>query len=257
MLLPILRKSRALALAPRSLGTRTLRFRRHLLDLGLGIAEAMDTAQRGGRADWDGALELIRTSLSRCERSERDRIFSGAEPTIWTAGCANLRRRGWSLPRADRSGSKARRTVDPDGEPRSGAREDAGRLCDRLSQGAVGLRPARYPHWLGDMFDPDLRGYWGANRSRSAAETALAVIGRERPESRRHQDFASRRGKEIAMRRRLPDGVKMYTGDDFNYPELIKGDERGFSHALLGIFDPIAPAASAALTALAKETALR
>ena len=54
------------------------------------------------------------------------------------------------------------------------------------------------------------------------------------------------------MRRRLPSGVKMYTGDDFNYPELIKGDASGFSHALLGIFDPIAPAASAALAALAR-----
>jgi hypothetical protein len=56
--------------------------------------------------------------------------------------------------------------------------------------------------------------------------------------------------KEISMRRRLPDGVKMYTGDDFNYPDLIAGDEQGFSHALLGIFDPIAGAAANALSAL-------
>jgi hypothetical protein len=58
---------------------------------------------------------------------------------------------------------------------------------------------------------------------------------------------------EIAMRRRLPDNVKMYTGDDFNYPEMIAGDDEGFSHALLGIFDAIAPAASAALAALTNE----
>ena len=107
-------------------------------------------------------------------------------------------------------------------------------------------------HWLGEMFDPALAGYWGAGSFPPALETALAVI---------HANAARIDGiklsllddrKEVAMRRRLPDGVRMYTGDDFNYPALIEGDDRGHSHALLGIFDPIAPAASAALSALAE-----
>jgi hypothetical protein len=107
-------------------------------------------------------------------------------------------------------------------------------------------------HWLGEMFDPELKGYWGAQEFKETLETALAVI---------HDNEAKIDGikislldaqKEVDMRRRLPSGVKMYTGDDFNYPELIKGDAQGYSHALLGIFDPIAMAASAALTALAR-----
>ena len=107
-------------------------------------------------------------------------------------------------------------------------------------------------HWLGEMFDPALAGYWGAAEFPPALETALAVI---------HANAARIDGiklslldddKEIAMRRRLPDGVRMYTGDDFNYPALIEGDGCEYSDALLGIFDPIAPAASAALSALAE-----
>jgi hypothetical protein len=107
-------------------------------------------------------------------------------------------------------------------------------------------------HWLGEMFDPGLKGYWGADNFEETLETALAVI---------HDNEAKIDGikislldaqKEVDMRRRLPSGVRMYTGDDFNYPELIKGDAQGYSHALLGIFDPIAIAASTALAALAR-----
>ena len=108
-------------------------------------------------------------------------------------------------------------------------------------------------HWLGEMFDPALDGYWGAADHYTAMKTALAVI----------QDSAAKvdgvkislldKEKEIAMRRRLPGGVCLYTGDDFNYPELIAGDAQGHSDALLGIFDPIAPAVGGALAALSAD----
>jgi hypothetical protein len=108
-------------------------------------------------------------------------------------------------------------------------------------------------HWLGDMFDPALEGYWGADAFDKTLETALDVINENASKIDGIKVSLLDEAKEIAMRRRLPSGVKMYTGDDFNYPELIKGDAEGYSHALLGIFDPIAAAASAALSALARQ----
>jgi hypothetical protein len=106
-------------------------------------------------------------------------------------------------------------------------------------------------HWLGEMFDPALAGYWGSHDHGVAMETALAVIAANAPKVDGIKISLLSKEKEIVMRRRLPAGVRMYTGDDFNYPELIAGDEHGYSDALLGIFDAIAPAASAALTRLA------
>jgi hypothetical protein len=106
-------------------------------------------------------------------------------------------------------------------------------------------------HWLGDMFDPALSGYWGTRNFEAALETALAVIAENRAKVEGIKISLLDAEKEVRMRRRLPEGVKMYSGDDFSYPELIKGDAQGFSHAMLGIFDAIAPAASAALSALA------
>jgi hypothetical protein len=117
------------------------------------------------------------------------------------------------------------------------------------------LAEAEHPvilHWLGDMFDPALKGYWGGASFEPAMETCLAVIAANAAKVDGIKISLLDDGKEIAMRRRLPSAVKMYTGDDFNYPALIAGDEAGYSDALLGIFDAIAPAASAALTALAK-----
>jgi hypothetical protein len=105
-------------------------------------------------------------------------------------------------------------------------------------------------HWLGAMFDPALAGYWGAAGFEGALEIALEVIGRNVAKVDGIKISLLDKDKEIAMRRRLPAGVRMYTGDDFNYPELIAGDDQGFSHALLGIFDPLAPAAAAAVDRL-------
>jgi Protein of unknown function (DUF993) len=107
-------------------------------------------------------------------------------------------------------------------------------------------------HWLGEMFDPALENYWGAKDFESAMETCLSAIGANEAKVDGIKISLLDDRKEVLMRRRLPNSVKMYTGDDFNYPDLIAGDDQGHSHALLGIFDAIAPAASAALSALAE-----
>ena len=118
-----------------------------------------------------------------------------------------------------------------------------GRILSQVAQPVV-------LHWLGDMFDPQLAGYWGSRDLDAAMETCLHIIGDHAAKIDGIKISLLDAEREIAMRRRLPPGVKMYTGDDFNYPALILGDQRGHSHALLGIFDAIAPAASAALQAL-------
>jgi len=105
-------------------------------------------------------------------------------------------------------------------------------------------------HWLGEMFDPQLAGYWGSRDADAAMDVCLALIREHESKIDGIKISLLDAGKEIEMRRRLPPGVRMYTGDDFNYDRLILGDDDGYSHALLGIFDAIAPAASCALQAL-------
>jgi hypothetical protein len=232
----------------------TLAFRRHLLDLGLGIAEAMDTAQRGMGLDWAGARALIRRSLEAASPAERDRIFSG----VGTDHLAPADARGLDdvvaayLEQLDAVQGMGGRVILM--ASRALARVARGPEDYAAVYGRV-LAAADAPvilHWLGEMFDPALKGYWGADGFDAALETALGVIGENAAKVDGIKISLLDAGKEIAMRRRLPDGVKMYTGDDFNYPALIKGDDQGYSHALLGIFDPIAPSASAALAALAR-----
>jgi hypothetical protein len=127
--------------------------------------------------------------------------------------------------------------------------DDYHRVYDRI------LGQVREPviiHWLGEMFDPALAGYWGSADPMLAMGAAVAAINRNACKVDGVKVSLLDKDKEIAMRRRLVAGVKMYTGDDFNYAELIEGDAIGYSHALLGIFDAIAPAASAALSALGR-----
>jgi len=126
--------------------------------------------------------------------------------------------------------------------------DDYAKVYDRV------LAQVREPviiHWLGDMFDPALNGYWGTADLDAAMKTAVAIINKNAKKIDGVKVSLLDKDKEIVMRRQLADGVLMYTGDDFNYAELIAGDDKGYSHALLGIFDAIAPAASAALVALA------
>ena len=228
---------------------KTMEFRRYLAGLGLGIAEAMDTAQRGMGLDWPGALELIR----RTREELPDALVAN--------GCGTDH-----LDPADaRSVDDVRRAYLEQAEA---IQKVGGRLILMASRALV--RVARGPedyvriysdvlsacdqpvilHWLGDMFDPQLAGYWGNADFDPAMQTALAVIEENAAKVDGIKISLLDKEKEIVMRRRLPAGVKMYTGDDFNYPELIEGDSEGFSHALLGIFDPLAPAAAYAVERL-------
>ncbi len=232
---------------------KTLAYRRHLLDLGFGIAEAMDTSQRGMGLDWPRALDLITRSLADAG-PRAARIFSGCGTDQLDPATARntddvvkayleqlhaiQKRGGRIILMASRALVRVAKSPD-----------DYVKVYSRV------LAEAEHPvilHWLGDMFDPALKGYWGSTSFAPAMETCLAAIAANAAKVDGIKISLLDDGKEITMRRRLPAAVKMYSGDDFNYPALIAGDEVGYSHALLGIFDAIAPAASAALTALTK-----
>ena len=232
---------------------RTIAYREYLWDLGLGVAEAMDTAQRGMGLDWKMALELIERSVAVARGRDGAQVFSGAgtdhlDPAAahtiddvigaYEEQIAAIEGVGGRLIlMASRALGRAARSAD-----------DYARVYQRV------LSQVRQPviiHWLGDMFDPALAGYWGTRDLDRAMDTAVAIINASAAKIDGVKISLLDKDREIAMRRRLDKGVKMYTGDDFNYAELIAGDAHGYSHALLGIFDAIAPAAAASLTALA------
>ena len=237
----------------------TLAYRRRLWTMGLGVAEAMDTAQRGMGLDWPTSLELIRRSLDAARDVPGALVASGCGTDHLAPDAARsvddvVRAYEEQMEAIERLGGRlivmasralARVAASP---------ADYERVYDRV------LRQAKQPvilHWLGDMFDPALAGYWGHAAADAAMEVALGVIAAHADKVDGIKISLLDKDKEIAMRRRLPRGVRMYTGDDFNYAELIAGDRTGdtpnrrHSDALLGIFDAIAPAASAALAALA------
>ncbi|NJP41989.1 dihydrodipicolinate synthase family protein [Actinacidiphila epipremni] len=228
----------------------TLAFRRHLWAHGLGVAEAMDTAQRGMGLDWAGAAELIRRSAAEA-RSVGGRIACGVGTDQLSGPAATLEEVAAAyeeqLALVEAAGAQAvlmaSRALAAVAKGPEDYLEVYGRLL-RQSADRVIL------HWLGPMFDPALEGYWGSADLDAATETFLDVIAAhpDKVDGVKISLLDARR--EVELRRRLPDGVRCYTGDDFNYPELIEGDERGFSHALLGIFDPLAPLASAAVSTL-------
>ncbi len=232
----------------------TIAFRRYLWSLGLGVAEAMDTAQRGMGLDWGGAQTLIRHALAAAKETPGALIACGVgtdhlapSPTLTLDDVIRAYEEqfefveglgGRVILMASRALVVAAKSLD-----------DYARVYDRL------LRQAKQPvilHWLGEMFDPALAGYWGHADHDKAMDVAVDVINAHADKVDGIKISLLSAEKEITMRRRLDKRVKMYTGDDFNYAELIEGDAQGYSHALLGIFDAIAPAASAGLTALAK-----
>lgn len=231
---------------------RTMSFREHLWDLGLGVAEAMDTAQRGMGLGWAEAQELISRALAAARNRDgaliacgagTDHLLPGPDVTLDDILRAYEEQVGFVegeggriILMASRALAKAARGPD-----------DYVHVYDRvLSQ----LREPVIIHWLGEMFDPALEGYWGAADHDEAMNTCLDVLAAHAAKIDGIKISLLSKDREIAMRRRLPQGVRMYTGDDFNYPELIAGDGQGYSDALLGIFDAIAPAAAAALAAL-------
>ncbi len=232
----------------------TIAYRRHVWTLGLGVAEAMDTAQRGMGLDWPTSLELIRRSIDASKDIRGAFLASGAGTDHLAPEDAKsvddvIRAYEEQIAAIEKLGGKiilmasralARVARSPD---------DYHRVYDRI------LSQVKEPviiHWLGEMFDPALKGYWGNADHMLAMDAAVAAINRNAAKVDGVKVSLLDKDKEIAMRRRLAPAVKMYTGDDFNYAELIEGDTQGFSHALLGIFDAIAPAASAALSALAR-----
>jgi hypothetical protein len=237
----------------------TIAYRQHLWALGLGVAEAMDTAQRGMGLDWNTSLELIRRSLDAAQDFPGAMVASGCGTdhlnldevrtvddviAAYELQMEAIEKLGGKLiVMASRALARVARSP-----------ADYERVYDRI------LSQAKQPvvlHWLGEMFDPALGGYWGAANFEQALETALNVINAHPDKVDGIKISLLDKDKEIQMRRLLPPGVRMYTGDDFNYAELIAGDgwgtqkTHGQSDALLGIFDAIAPAASAALAKLA------
>ncbi|NEA81589.1 dihydrodipicolinate synthase family protein [Actinospica acidiphila] len=228
----------------------TLAFRRHLWAHGLGVAEAMDTAQRGMGLDWAGAAELIRRSAAEA-KAAGGRIACGVGTDQLTGGPATLAevRAAYEeqLAVVEESGAQAILMASRALAATAQGPEDYLEVYGHL------LRQTAEPvilHWLGPMFDPVLEGYWGSSGLDAATDTFLDVIAAhpDKVDGVKVSLLDARR--EVDLRRRLPKGVRCYTGDDFHYPELIAGDEQGFSHALLGIFDPLGPLAAEAVRVL-------
>ncbi|MFE9356930.1 dihydrodipicolinate synthase family protein [Streptomyces olivaceoviridis] len=226
----------------------TLAFRRHLWSHGLGVAEAMDTAQRGMGLDWAGAAELIRRSAAEA-RAVGGRIACGVGTDQLAGGTLARIRAAYEeqLAVVEEAGAQAVLMASRALAATAQGPEDYLEVYGHL------LRQAAEPvvlHWLGPMFDPALEGYWGSSDLDAATGTFLEVIAAhpDKVDGVKISLLDARR--EVDLRRRLPRGVRCYTGDDFHYPELIAGDEQGFSHALLGIFDPLGPLAAGAVRLL-------
>jgi hypothetical protein len=233
----------------------TIAYRRRLWSLGLGVAEAMDTAQRGMGLDWPTSLELISRSLDAARDHPGAIIASGCGTDHLAPEDAKsiddvIRAYEEQMAAIEKLGGKlivmASRALARVAKSPADYEKVYGRILSQAKQPVV-------LHWLGDMFDPALAGYWGSSDVDTAMDTALGIIEAHAAKVDGIKISLLDKDKEIAMRARLPKGVRMYTGDDFNYAELIESG----SHALLGIFDAIAPAASAALGELAHGNAER
>ncbi|MEU3839064.1 dihydrodipicolinate synthase family protein [Streptomyces sp. NPDC028635] len=226
----------------------TLAFRRHLWSHGLGVAEAMDTAQRGMGLHWAGAAELIRRSAAEA-RAVGGRIVCGAGTDQITGGSLAEIRAAYEeqLAVVEEAGAQAVLMASRALAATAKGPEDYLEVYGHL------LRQSAEPvilHWLGPMFDPALQGYWGPADLDAATDVFLQVVAAhpDKVDGVKVSLLDARR--EVDLRRRLPRGVRCYTGDDFHYPELIAGDEQGFSHALLGVFDPLGPLAAEAVRVL-------
>lgn len=232
---------------------RTMAFRHHLWSLGFRIAEAMDTSQRGMGLDWAGAQELIRRSLAEARAVPGADLACGAGTDhLNPADARSLddvirayeeqvgfveKQGGRPIMMASRALARIARSPDD-------YRKVYGRILGQAKDKVV-------LHWLGDMFDPQLRGYWGSQNFEPALDTVISIIEENRAKVEGIKISLLDNAYEVALRDRLPEGVLCFTGDDFNYAELIEGDGVKYSHALLGIFDAVAPQASQALASLA------
>lgn len=231
----------------------TMAFRHHLWGLGFRIAEAMDTAQRGMGLTWAAAQELIRRSLAEARSvpgadlacgAGTDHLSPADARSIDDVIAAYEEQVGFVEAEGGRAIMMASRALARVARSPDDYRRVYGRILSQTRDKVV-------LHWLGDMFDPQLKGYWGSENFGQALETVLAIIGENSAKVEGIKISLLDNAKELALRSRLPEGVLCFTGDDFNYAELIEGDGKKYSHALLGIFDAVAPSASKALSALA------
>lgn len=246
----------------------TLAFRRHLWRHGLGVAEAMDTAQRGMGLSWPAAAELLTRSAAEA-RAVGGRIVCGVGTDQLPDPPTRYGRRAGSGIPGGGEGRAGTGRIRAAYEEQLAVVEDAGAQAVLMASRALAatargpdaylelygglLRQAARPvilHWLGPMFDPALRGYWGSDDLDTAAETFLRLVAAHPGKVDGVKVSLLDADREVALRRRLPEGVRCYTGDDLHYPELVAGDAHGFSHALLGVFDPLAPLAAEAVAAL-------
>ena len=232
----------------------TIAFRHHLWSLGFKIAEAMDTAQRGMGVDWAGARELIRRSLAEARTVDGADLACGAGTdqlapedarSLHDVIDAYETQIGFVEAEGGRAVMMASRALARVARNADDYRMVYGEILRQTGNRVV-------LHWLGDTFDPQLAGYWGSPAFEQALETVLAIISDNKKKVEGIKISLLDNVKEIELRKRLPDGVLCFTGDDFNYAELIEGDGERYSHALLGIFDAVAPSASKAMAHLAK-----
>ncbi|GAB2208380.1 MULTISPECIES: dihydrodipicolinate synthase family protein [Stappiaceae] len=233
----------------------TLKFRHWLWDQGLGLAEAMDTAQRGMGVDWATAKELIERTMKEAKAHPlKPRVACGAGTD--QVPLENLKTKDdivaaytVQLEAIEAAGGQAILMASRAFPAIGAGSDDYADVYGRL------IRQAREPiilHWLGDMFDPELTGYWGSKDVSAASDAVLAIIESHAAKVDGIKISLLDQAHEESFRARLPDGVRLYTGDDFNYADLIAGDGKHYSHALLGAFAAIAPVASQALEALAE-----
>jgi hypothetical protein len=234
----------------------TLRFRDHLWEHGFAVAEAMDTAQRGMGLSWWLARELIASSA---ERAAARRVAGRYADLACGAGTDHLAaNEAHPVSRIIDAYSAQLEYVQSTG---SGVILMASRALAAAARGprdyldvyGALLKQASQPvilHWLGEAFDPALRGYWGGTGFESAAATVLELIDQAGDKVDGIKLSVLDASSEVALRRRLPAGIRLYTGDDFGYAGLIKGDANGHSDALLGAFAAVTAPAAAALHAL-------
>lgn len=231
----------------------TMKYRHYLWSLGFSVAEAMDTAQRGMGLDWETSKELIKRTLSEAKTvgggvatgvsTDQMKYDHLSNVTLEQIENAYLEQMEY----VERHGGKIIMMASRELAAVAQGPDDYKRVYNKI------LGQVQQPvilHWLGEMFDPSLVGYWGEKNKDKAMDICLEIISENKNKVEGIKLSLLDEAFEIRMRRKLPEGVNLYTGDDFNYPKLILGDEQGYSHALLGIFDAIAPAASAALHAL-------
>ncbi len=232
----------------------TMAFRHHLWSLGFKIAEAMDTSQRGMGLDWAGAQELIRRTLTEAKTVEGADLACGVGTDHLTPADTRslddvIGAYETQLDYVERFGGRAIMMASRALARVATSPDDYAKVYGHILSQA---KDKVVLHWLGEMFDPQLTGYWGSSDFDEALDCVLSIIMQNRDKVEGIKISLLENSKEVALRNRLPQGVLCFTGDDFNYAELIEGDGTRHSHALLGIFDAVAPSASKALACLTR-----